>query len=68
MYVLMYEADYEGQQVFGVYASREDAVAAADSFGDSHGIVVRYWEVGAAPSWDEGRLVYSRWAGHVVEE
>jgi hypothetical protein len=70
MFVLMFEIDYEGQSVLGVYASLRDAVAAADRLRDDRDLVVYRYEVGAAADFDSGVCVWAASEGRqtVVEE
>jgi hypothetical protein len=58
MFVLVFEVDYEGQSVLGVYASLRDAVAAAARFRDDRDLVVYRYEVGAAAEFDSGVCVW----------
>jgi hypothetical protein len=68
MYVLAYEAQYEGQTVLGVYSTLDAAMAAVGRHGISaHGdwreclledLVIREIELDAGPVFEAGREVW----------
>jgi hypothetical protein len=59
MFVLMYEAAYEGQTVLGVYSSLDIAKKAVQEVGARWDLVIREFLLDGAPDFALGALVWS---------
>ena len=59
MFVLMYEAAYEGQMVLGVYSSLDSAKKAVQEMRTRRDMVIRQITVDAGPDFEAGELVWS---------